>query len=175
MARSSTGVIFKPGGNDKELRRIFEDVVPELARLNPHVRVGGFLDEKGGGAEREGGFTNVDIMAVHEYGAPEANIPERSFIRSTINAQRAKYVSMLKKALKLLLEKRLSSVQMFDILGAQMIADINYKVRVEGGFEPLKQATIDRKGSTRALIDTGAMLASLAWVTVFGERKVSSG
>lgn len=149
----------------------FKKAVKELAKGDPHVRVGVFTDAAGGGDAREGGFTNVEIAAVHEFGALEAGIPERSFIRSTFDAHRKEYGAILKKLLFRVIEGKMVVRQMFDIIGAKIVADVNRKVRVEGVPPPLKQATINRKGSSRALIDTGRMLAAVTWVTITDGRK----
>lgn len=147
--------------------------IKELGANPPSLKVGIFADEKTGGQVRDGGLTNVQIAAIHEFGAPEAGIPERSFIRSTFDAQRAKYGAILKKLLPRVLEGKLDVVAMFDLIGQQIVSDINHKVRVEGVPPPLKPATIARKGSSRALIDTGRMLAALTWTVLTGNRKVS--
>jgi len=40
--------------------------------------------------------SKAKIAVHHEFGAPKANIPERSFIRSTFNEQRPKLVKIIK-------------------------------------------------------------------------------
>lgn len=130
------------------------------------VKVGVFA---GGPAREDGELTNVEIAAVHEYGAPEAGIPERSFIRSTFAEERETYAALLKKMLPRVIEGKLEVKKMFDILGAKVVADINRKVRSgEGVPPPLKPATIARKGSSRPLIDTGRMIAAVTWATFIG-------
>lgn len=172
----AVGVKVKVVEKDHGLKKLFERTLPELARANPYVRVGIFSDEKGGGDDHDGtALTNVELAAIHEFGVEELNIPERSFIRSTVREKTGDYVSILRKLLKLVVEDRMDAKQMFDIIGARIVSDINAKVRQDGVPPPLKPETIRRKGSSRALIDTGLMLASLAWVVVFGERKVTSG
>jgi hypothetical protein len=171
------GVKFKISEKDKGLRKLFEQTVPELAKLDPHVRVGIFEDEKNGGAQHDESspYTTLEIAAVHEFGAPEANIPERSFIRAGVNEKRPELVTLTKQLLKRVVEGKLDAKTMFDALGAQMVAFINAKVRQGDDLEPLKPATIARKGSSRPLIDKGIVLAALTWVTIFGEKKVGNG
>ena len=53
------------------------------------VRVGVLADqpkkERGGGV---GTLSLVEVAALHEFGAPGAGIPQRSFIRATVDAHR---------------------------------------------------------------------------------------
>lgn len=143
----------------------------EVARSLPgkaSVKVGVFAGAGTGGDTREGGLTNVEIAAIHEFGAAEANIPERSFIRATFDRNGPKYRAMIVKLLPRVLAGKLDLDAMLDIVGQQIVADINNYVRGEGVPPPLAQATIDRKGSSRALIDTGRLLASITYVSVLG-------
>lgn len=158
--------------------KLFKETVKKLAASDPHVRVGIFSDARGGGAEREGGLTNVEIAAVHEFGAPEVGIPERSFIRSVFEANKRKYAEMIRKLLPQVVEGKRDVRWMFDVIGQQIVADINAFVRQSQGpafaLEPLKPETIERKGSDRPLIDTGRMLAALTYVTVVGGDEVAA-
>ena len=162
---------------DRGWKALFERL-EVLKKHDVNVRVGIFSDEKGGGEEREGGLTNVEIAAVHEFGAPEANIPERPFIRSTFDAYKQEYAEMVTKVLRGVIEGKLGVKQALDLVGAKMVADINKVVRqTQGpayGFAPLKPETIDRKGSSRPLIDTGRMIAAVTWAVFFGDQKVGA-
>ena len=65
--------------------------------------------------------------------------------------------------------------QALGLLGAQATSDVRQTIS-EMTDPPLAQATIDRKGSSALLIDTGHMWQSLTWcVTVGGEGKGSGG
>lgn len=168
MSRAKVTAVFRKidHGGDALFAR-----VKELAADPPSLKVGVFAAEGTGGQTRDGGLTNVEIAAVHEFGAPEANIPERSFIRAAFDANRAKYGAILKKLLPRVLEGKLEARGLFDLIGLQAVADINRKVRIEGVPPPLKPETIARKGSSRALIDTGRMLAAITHVVLTGNRK----
>jgi len=141
-------------------------LVRDLEANPPSLRVGVFADKNGGGAVDESGISNVNKAAIHEFGAPEANIPERSFIRSTFVQHRDEYGAMLAKLMPRILAKVVSPEQAMNLIGMKAVADVNKKVRVEGVPPPLAPATIERKGSSRALIDTGSMLQSVTWVVL---------
>ena len=166
---AGTGIKVSVRERDRGMNK-FQEAVAELAKSDPHVRVGVFSDEKAGGQVRDGELTNVEIAAVHEYGTEDGRVPERSFLRSTFDEKRQVYAALVTKLLRGVVSGKMPVKQMFDILGAQMVADINGRVRQTLGpafaFEPLRPETIARKGSDRPLIDTGIMLASITWVTV---------
>ena len=176
MARkSAVGIKFKIVEKDRGMNALFKVIAKKLGVDDPHIRIGVFAEEKGAGATRDDGITNVELAAIHEYGAPEANIPERSFIRSTAVEKRGVYVDMLKKLLPRVLDGSMELDRALNIVGAQMHADVQATVRQGTNLAPLSPITIARKGSSRPLIDTGLLLASLAWQVVYGERKVTSG
>lgn len=154
---------------DEALQKLVR-VATELGAGEYAVRAGVFADKNNGGDEREG-VTNVELAAIHEMGTADGRVPARSFLRSTFEEQKNKYVSILRRALPRVLEGKLTARTMFDALGQTMVSDINHKVRSGAGVPPpLKPATIARKGSGRPLIDTGRLLAAITWVTTLGGR-----
>lgn len=167
----ATGVDFKVEIDDNGLRRIVE-LGSKLGRGDHEVKVGVFSSLKGGGDADASGLTQVAKAAIHEFGAPEAGIPQRSFLRATFDGHYPTYVGLVRKLLPLVILGKMQERQMFDIVGAQAVTDINKRVRQAQGpaydFAPLKPETIARKGSSRPLIDTGRMLASVTWVTLTG-------
>lgn len=118
----------------------------------------GILGDKA--ARDEGPLNNVALGAIHEFGAPEKNIPERSFLRSTANEHRDEYV-------KQLVPKNLfTRTQDFDkqlaLLGEKAASDIKRKIK-EGIPPPLQPATIKSKGSSKPLVDTGQLITSISY------------
>lgn len=102
------------------------------------------------------------IAAVHEFGSPEKGIPERPFLRSTIQANKAKYVQLNRRNLVAVLNGKMTMEQALGQLGVVATGDVQAGI-VAGGFAPLKAATIKRKGSSKPLIDTGQLRQSIAW------------
>lgn len=116
-----------------------------------------------GDSEHEGSsLTNAELAAIHEFGAPRANIPERSHIRGTFDAQQQAWQALASKLLKGVIEGRFDGEQALGILGEQAVADMRRFVRA-GVPPPLKPETIRRKGSSTPLIDTGRYLQSFGW------------
>lgn len=140
----------------KELRA----QVSEASKM--HVRVGVFQDS---GFADDGETTIAEIAAIHEYGAPGANIPERSFIRRTFNEQKNSLEQMMLRLARLVLSEKADVPQALNQLGAWGAAAVKNTIRKRIP-PPLKQATIDRKGSSTPLVDTGQLLDSITWEVI---------
>lgn len=106
------------------------------------------------------GLTNLALATIHEFGSPAAGIPERSFIRASIDANQAKYFRFVQKLAGRVVLGQVSTERVLNLLGLLMVSDI--QARIESGIgPPLKQATIDRKGSSKPLIDSGILKNSI--------------
>lgn len=128
-----------------------------------HVKVGVMGDEMHEGEKA----TMVQVAAIQEFGAPEVPIPERSYVRSTFNENREKYLELLKRGVKALYKDKDPGTlnRALGLVGARMAADMKKKIRT-GIDPPLKQGTIDKKGSSKPLVDTGQLLSSITWAVV---------
>lgn len=109
------------------------------------------------------GITNAALAAIHEFGAPAAGIPERSFLRSTISRENKKYLKLLQNAGKNALAK-VPAKKSLEILGEIVVADVRKTIDRSIGLKPLKAATVARKGSSKPLIDTGQLKGSITAV-----------
>lgn len=120
--------------------------------------------------DTESGLTNAALAVIHEFGAPGAGIPERSFIRSTIDMNRHEYMDvLLPKLVRGILEGRFSFYQALELLGQRMAADIKKRITEGAGIPPaLQPETIDRKGSDRPLVDTGRLLGAITYAVIIG-------
>lgn len=137
-----------------------ERVLTTLKQRKSFVKAGVLGD----GKPRDDGLSNVDLAMIHEFGAPKAGIPERSFIRSSFDMGRASYVSMLAKLLRQVYEGRKSIEQALGVVGLQMATDMKAAITAGAGIPPpLKEATIKAKGSSRPLVDSGQLLGSISW------------
>ncbi len=110
----------------------------------------------------------VMIAGVHEFGTDRAGknhniiIPERSFIRSTVDEKREQYGELGKKLWNKILEGKMSIFQGLSLMGQQVENDI--RVKIVTLKEPINaDATIARKKSDNPLIDTGAMVNSIRY------------
>ena len=121
------------------------------------LRVGVFADQP----RTEGQLTNPEIATVHEYGSPAANIPERSFIRSTVDKNREAYNATVRKIAGLILDGK-DTEPALNLFGMRVANDIKRTIQ-QGIPPPLQPETVARKGSTKPLVDTGQLLSSITW------------
>ncbi len=116
------------------------------------------------------GVSNIELAAIHEFGAPGAGIPERSFIRSSFEAHRPEYIALLAKLLPKVIENKMQLNQALGLVGARMAADMKNGITTGAGIPPpLEDATVAAKGSSRPLVDTGQLVNSITWAVAKGE------
>lgn len=106
------------------------------------------------------GLTNVVLGMIHEFGTIDGDIPERSFIRATIDANIDKYFKVTAKLSAKVVVGEMTEKRALEILGLLVVSDI--QGFIEAGIAPaLKPATIARKGSSVPLIDTSVLKNSI--------------
>jgi len=124
-------------------------------RLNDgYVTVGIHRKE---GKHKDSDLTVAAIGAIHEYGA--RGMPERSFMRSTLFEQRRKISSALFRVAKGNFKKKRTQNGIKKI-GEYLRGKIQAKI-VALRTPPNALSTIQRKGSSNPLIDTGQLLQSI--------------
>jgi hypothetical protein len=119
------------------------------------------------------------VGVIQEFGAPEQNIPSRSWLRSTRNKKRAEWAKDLGEGAKAVVQRRISLDGMLDAVGAVAAADVVQTI-AERIPPPLKPATIaariararktNPKFGTKSLPvtisqplnDTGALIAHIS-------------
>lgn len=116
-----------------------------------HADVGIFDDAKD---RPEGEYTNAQIGAVHEFGT--STVPERSWLRSNHDKHARKYIARLDKQYARILAGKARVVTSLVAFGERVASDVRRNITAIR-TPPLEQSTIDAKGSSNPLIDTGAM------------------
>ena len=132
-----------------------------LAKSTRRVKVGILSDApKKARKGSAGKLSLLEVAIVHEFGAPAANIPQRSFIRATID-ERAADIARLQRVVA-------QRVAMGEITEEQGLAQIGAKVagwikaRIADGIAPpLAESTVRRKKSTKPLVDTGQLRSAI--------------
>lgn len=135
-----------------------------LAESKRTVRVGILTDAPK--KEREGAtgkYSLLEVAALHEFGAPAANIPARSFIRATIDEHQADIAKLQRVLLTKVVAGELTEEQALQALGAKVAGWC--KARIAAGIDPpLAPATVKRKKSSKPLVDTGQLRSSITHV-----------
>lgn len=129
---------------------------------DPFVKVGVLQSHGAGKKHADGDATLVEVATAHEFGA--GPIPERSFIRRTIREKERAIVGLQAKLTAQVVEGRLTMERALQLIGAFVAGEI--KKRIAEGAPippPLKAATIEAKGSSRPLVDTGQLAGAVAW------------
>lgn len=101
----------------------------------------------------------VTIASTHEFGSKKRNIPERPFVSTAYDENISGLAIQKKKAYELILKGRSLSFAL-GRLGEWFVSKVKRKI-TQGPHKDLSEITKARKGSTRPLIDTGQMRASV--------------
>lgn len=100
---------------------------------------------------------NAMIAMVHEFGI---NVPERSFLRSTVLEQADKYARIFATNIPDAIKNGTPAYEAYSKLGTIAMNDVRLKI-ASGEFAALSPATIKRKRSSKPLIDTGMLRQSI--------------
>ncbi len=92
----------------------------------------------------------------------QINIPERSFIRTTFDEQEKAWIKFTEKRLEKVIGGRMRSRDMLNQIGAKMSSDIQETIKDISSPEN-SDMTVERKGSSNPLIDSGRMRQSITW------------
>jgi hypothetical protein len=132
-------------GGDK-----LKDFFKKLKNKSVTLKVG-FLNEK-----------EATVAAANEYGDPSKNRPPRPFMQRTITKNKGKWSAQFAAIAK---QNDYDITKSVGTMGELIKGQIKDTITA-GGFAELKQATIDRKGFSNQLVDTGSMRDSVDYEIV---------
>lgn len=157
----------KGKGKGHDFRK-WDAMKAKLSRAeDAHVQVGILASKGGNDRHDDDELTIAEVAKINEFGAPNHGIPERSFIRSTFRNNEAELKKMTARAAKGYVAGKVSLARALDILGAWGANKIKRTITSGNGVPPPNAAaTIQAKGSTRTLVDTGRMLNAISWEVV---------
>ena len=108
----------------------------------------------------------IKYAAANEFGTK--HIPERSFLRSTVDKHQEKYLNSLEDIAGVYVDHGTAAGEdALNKLGFGAVADVQRMI-VDVREPPNKPATIAAKGSSNPLIDTGRMRQSIDHIVVEG-------
>lgn len=99
------------------------------------------------------------IAAANEFGTSDGHVPERSFLRSTVDEKRGEYAEDLAKVVDDIIDGRGARPGLSRI-GVRAKADVQRKIRALR-TPPNAASTVKQKGSSNPLIDTGRLRQSI--------------
>ncbi len=100
------------------------------------------------------GLTIGDVATFHEYGTQ--TVPQRSFIRGWFDERQEFIARTLRTQFQAVVEGRRPLEQAAERVALAFEGDVKQRI-LENVPPPLKPATIQRKGSSLALVDTGQL------------------
>lgn len=157
--RGGGGVVIEDV--DRGFRRMMQNLALYLRRP-PFVTVG--IQGREARYKRDFGQSNVTLAAVHEFGSRDGKIPQRSFIRSTVDRERGMILRMLERAVKDAARSG-DAYRGLGIVGEKVKAEMVRTIDQSIGLKPLTKAGIrsKKRPSTKPLIDTGQLKGAITW------------
>lgn len=143
---------------DRGYRRILRN----LRRLSG-VDAAVFVGIRAGVAPAADGTSMALIAAVNEFGSSDGHVPERSFLRSTIDENRPAYMKLLERATGRAVDKGRGAMKReLGLVGARVAADVQRKI-VALKDPANAPSTIAAKGSSNPLVDLGRLRQSISF------------
>lgn len=109
------------------------------------------------------GVDMVTIAATNEFGT--ASIPSRPFMANAFEKNKQALYEITRKQYAKVLDGQADAKTSLGLIGAWYQSKVQLEIR-NGSFTPLALATIEAKGSSKPLIDTGQLLNSIRHVEV---------
>jgi len=144
-----------------------DEIVEQAKRLSgSYVKVGA---QAGSGRHDASDIDLARLLAVHEFGEPELNIPERSTLRYVMNTHQYKYLSHARMLLQRMQRREISANTLMTLMGEIITTDVQ-KMFGSHLLEANAPATVARKGSSAPLIDTGQLRQAIRYVVVMASK-----
>ena len=147
--------------SELETVKRLKEVMKRAEQLNRIQLVVGIPSDENS-REESTSITNAELGAIHEFGVPEKNIPERSSMRSTASEESQNLGRLAKIQISECLRGETSAHDAFATVGVYLQGKIVDKI-TDGDFEPNTEATVKRKKSSKPLIDTGQLRGAITY------------
>lgn len=148
----------------------YDALVRDMRKLRSSRVLVGILQDKGGEMDDEGGITLVGYASVNEFGSEDGRVPERSFLRSTVDRNKNEYADEIKVVLGSSVDRVIKGSQggmLKEIerglgrLGLRAVRDVKDTIR-DLRDPPNAPSTLERKyPGENPLIETGRMRQSI--------------
>lgn len=148
----------------------YSAVIRELSRLagtfitvGVHGDVGYTLD----------GTPMVLVAAANELGTSDGRVPQRSFIRSTVDERRAEIARIQTQVMGKIADGKMTAAQGAGVVAQFVEAKVKEKVTTLDE-PPNAPSTVAKKGSSNPLIDTGALRSAVVAKVIEGRKRPRS-
>ena len=145
--KSKTRVIRSPVKAAKEIEKLAKSLRgPDLVKVGLPKGANDYPD----------GTSVIMVGTVHEFGSPSRNIPQRSFLRSTVESNKRSYRNLFKKLSKKIANGDITKLEALRLIGLQVQTDVREKIT-----DIKEPALKSRDGNP--LIDTGHLRQSITF------------
>jgi hypothetical protein len=158
----------------RDTDRGMKKLLAQAAKATGGIRVDVGILNDSDRIELEGQINNLTLGQIHEFGSETANIPERSFLRSTYEDKRSTYQRRLETIAKKVVDPK-TTVDVdreFKLLGVEAQGHVREKFR-NNDWPELKDPTRrgrNAEGRANPLLDTGQLRASIEYAVRRGEK-----
>lgn len=150
VARGATAVTTTITDTDRGLQAVTR-ALRELEKLEVVV-----------GILASSGSKMVMVASVHEFGAPSAGIPQRSWLRGFVSENAAQIADWRRAMVASVRSGKVPARRAMERFGAQIAGGIQKRI-ASSIAPPNAEATVAHKGSDTTLVDTGAFRSSVTW------------
>lgn len=145
------------GLNVRDTDKGLKALMKKLSGASGKVAIGVLGSTAG---KSHGATTLYDVAAANEFGT--SRIPERSFLRATLDLHHAKVVAFCKKQGALVVRGEITNETALERIGLFVQGLI--QARIAAGIAPANApSTISAKGSSKPLIDSGQLRSSITY------------
>ena len=145
----------------EELQKKIQAQINNIEKLKTmSVKVG--IISSGSGVY-ENGENVVDVGIKHEYGTKD--IPRRSFLRTPFFIKKNELSKFINKQFNKVIDQGMPAETALELIGvkAQSISQEAFANNGYGQWQSLSPKTIEKKGSSQPLIDTGTLRNSITY------------
>lgn len=144
-----------PTINDRKWRILAASIVDVGRKV---AKVGVFS-----GVEADG-TSLADVLAFQEFGTE--TVPERRPIRTTFETKRAELARICEAAAKRVVLHGMPVAKAVGLIGAWGASAVKATITESDLPPPLAPATVEAKGSSKPLVDTGRLVGAITWAVV---------
>lgn len=145
--KSKTRVIKSPKKALKEIEKLAKSLKgPDLVKVGLPKGSNDYPD----------GTSVIMVGTVHEFGSPARNIPQRSYLRSTVESNKRSYKDMFKKLSIRIIKGQITKKEALGLVGLQVRTDVRQKIT-----DIKEPALKSREGNP--LVDTGHLRRSITY------------
>lgn len=148
----------------QSLIKYSESLIKKTKSISDSYVAVGLPEEKTSGKIYRNGMSVIQIGAIHEFGTKD--IPRRSFLKDAFDAESKSINKTIKDEYKKVVDGISSEDKALGRIGlkAENISKGAFRSDGYGNWEPIKDSTKKRKGSSKPLFDTGTLRNSITHV-----------